>query len=263
MNRNAQSATRDIWKLALLGAAAAAAFGLACSTKTAQSEKPATKVEPVAYHPGVVKTVAAVSPLPVEPATVPVVKKDPSKLMIFRSRDYGVSFQYPWQFAYYSAQKIANSDDSLRPASDGHDGQFSLARIEVPRGYYPDTDLQTAYFVLSLNQNIGETDCTVTPAGKSTLHTETINGTDFHWVESGSGGHGSASRVRNYVAFVNGSCYEVEMGMTTSNQNGLAREVNSDQVFGRLESILKTVKIEPEMKDAPAQVQTATAVPQN
>lgn len=268
MTRNASANAKDIRKLALFGAVVAATIGLACSTKTVSSNKPANNaVSHVAMtpnHPAVLKTVTAVVPQPVETANPVSPKKDASKLMMFRSRDYGVSFQYPWQFAYFSAQKIS-ADDSLRAMPDGHDGQFTLARIEIPRGYYPDTDFQSAYFTLSLNQNLSDADCTLTPAKASSLHTESINGVDFQWVESATGGRGSASRVRKYVTFANGGCYELEVGLKTSNQNGMAREVNSDQVFSRLEAILRTVKIESDLKDANAQSETAAATmaPQN
>ena len=259
MNRNAQSA-RDTWKLSILGAAVAVAVGLACSTENALSTKPVTQT-PAANHAATLKNVAAVVAQPVEPSSTPTPKKDMPKLMTYRSRDYGVSFQYPWQFAYFNAKTIANGDESLRPASDGHDGQFTLARVEIPRGYYPDSDFESAYFTLSLNQDIAEADCSLPSAKGASLQTETINGVDFHWTETASGGHGSASRVRDYVSFVNGACYEIEIGLKTSNQDGLAREVSSQQVFRRLDGVLRSVKLDSAFKDAPAQLQTAAAAP--
>jgi hypothetical protein len=260
MNRNARSTARDTWKLSVLGAAVAVAVGLACSTESASSPKPVTQ-SPASNHAATLKNVATVVPQPVEPPRTPAPKKDMPKLMTYRSRDYGVSFQYPWQFAYFNAKTIANGDESLRPSADGHDGQFTLARVEIPRGYYPDTDFESAYFTLSLNQDIAEADCSLTPAKGASLQTETINGADFHWTETTSGGHGSASRVRDYVSFVNEACYEIEIGLKTSNQDGLAREVNSQQVFGRLEGILRSIKVDSALKDAPAQLQTAAAAP--
>lgn len=264
MKPNTQSATRDIWKLAMLGASAALAFGLACSTThKVSSSSPEPMMKPqTAARPALLKTVAVVSPaMPNMPADdVVTAKVTPSKPVAFRSRDYGVSFQYPWQYAYFSARAIANGDDSLKPAPDGHDGQITLARVAIPRGFYPDTDFESAYFTLGLNQNIAEEDCAVLAAKREAVKKQSINGVDFQWSEADTGGHGEASKVRNYTAFANGTCYEVEMGLKTSNQDGLAREVNPDQVFSRLESILQTVKIHSELKD-PAPTQTATAAP--
>lgn len=268
MKANAQSAARDVWKLAMVGALAAIAFGLACSTHNDHLSKSVAKTQSasktqVMFKPAALKTVEAVAPQPMETSALTPDKShaNPSKPMAYRSRDYGVSFEYPWQYAYFNARAIANGDESLQPNSDGHDGQVTLARVAIPRGFYPDTDFDTAYFTLSLNQNLKEEECTLSAKKPADLKKDTINGVDFKWVEVENGGHGVSSRVRNYVAFANGTCYEVEMGLKTSNQDGLAREVSSDQVFNRLESILQTVKIKSEMKDAPAPTQTAAATP--
>src|SRR5512146_1824894 len=177
------------------------------------------------------------------------VERPRSELLTFKSRDYGVSFQYPWQYAYLNAKTVATGDDSLKPKTDGSDAQFTLARVEIPKGYYPDTNFDSAYFMLSLNQDLGEDECYATLGQeKDKLQTASINGMDFRWVESNSGGHGSASKVRNYVAFANGNCYELESGLKTQNERGLSREVNPDQVMSRLDSILNTVSIVPDEK---------------
>ncbi len=85
------------------------------------------------------------------------------------------------------------------------------------------------------------------------MESETINGVEFRWVESDNGGHGHASKLRQYVSFTNDTCYEVELGVKTSNQDGMARDVNPDQVLRRLDGILRTVQIVAETpKTAPA-----------
>jgi predicted Rdx family selenoprotein len=185
-------------------------------------------------------------------------------LIIYRSRDYGVSFLYPWQYAFVSARAVANGDASLRPQSDGHEGQFTLARIEVPKGFYADTNYESGYFTLSLNQELSEQECesALSPGTGGKVEIETINGVEFRWVETDSGGRGHASRLRQYVTFTNGTCYELEMGVKTSGDNGLAREVDPDQVLRRLDTILRTVKILPGTeKPAAAEVESSTAAP--
>jgi hypothetical protein len=69
--------------------------------------------------------------------------------------------------------------------------------------------------------------------------------------------------MRNYVAFENGTCYEIEMGVNTANKDGMARELNPEMVMTRLDSILQTVKIVPATQQAPAAVveNTAPAAP--
>jgi hypothetical protein len=234
----------------LLGALVAMAFTIACSSDS----KPAVKASgPASASLRPAKLESSV-PLAVKPAvatTSATAMRPAAQMVAYRSRDYGVSFHYPWQYAFLSAKAVANGDESRRPRSDGHDGQFTLARIEVPKGYYPETDFESAYFTLSLNQDLNAQECQAAlPTENAASGTQTINGVAFRWAETDSGGHGSAAKVRNYAAFVNDACYELEMGVTTSNENGMAREIDPDQVFRRLEAILTTVKIQPETKPA-------------
>ncbi len=173
-----------------------------------------------------------------------------SSMLTFKSRDYGVSFEYPWQYARIGPRALAQNAE-LRPALDGHEGQFTLVRINVPRGFYPDTNYQSGYFTLSLNQDLDEKQCIATlPVTKSEVQTEVVNGTEFRWVESESGGSGSSATLRNYVAYSGGTCYEIEAGVKTQNDMGLSREVDPAQVMRRLDAILQTVKINPGVQTA-------------
>jgi hypothetical protein len=219
---------------------------VACSTKS----KPVSSTMPASasLRPAVLQSGVPVveQPAPVVSKKMPsATKPSASKSIVYRSRDYGVSFDYPWQYAFISAKAVANGGDSLRPKSDGHEGQFTLARVEIPKGFYSDTDYESGYFTLSLNQNLNQQECesALNPGNDAKL--ETINGVEFRWVETDSGGRGQAAKLRQYVTFSNGACYELELGVKTSNQGGLAREVNPDQVLRRLDGILRTVTILP------------------
>ena len=261
--------------LILLGTLAAVVTTVACSTdskpavnsnsnSTSTTSMPANaSVRPAALETG--------APAGAQEARVVVSKKtssstkpSASKLIVYRSRDYGVSFLYPWQYAFLSARAVANGDSSLRPKSDGHDGQFTLARIEVPKGFYSDTNYESGYFILSLNQNLNQQECesALSPGKDGKVEIENINGVEFRWIETDSGGRGQAAKLRQYVAFTNSTCYELEMGVKTSNDDGLARDVDPDQVLRRLDTILRTVKILPALeKTAVAEVESPTAVP--
>jgi hypothetical protein len=249
----------------LLAAAAMLAVAIACST--------ATKAKPIAVMPSqpIGPMVRPTAPKSVaftgspEVVTVPdksgstlKTSKTQPKYITFKSRDYGVSFEYPWQYTKLSPKTIA-ADDSLQPQSDGLDSQVTLARVEVPKGFYPGTDLDSGYFMLSLNPDLSDEQC------KSTLKLEkdakpqmvNINGVDYLWSETESGGKGSAAKVRNYVAYANDTCYEVETGVKTTN-DGLSREIDPDQVLRRLDSILMSVQIGPEgQSKAKQQLQSA------
>jgi hypothetical protein len=233
---------------------------VACSTKSkpavssfSSSSMPAS----ASLHPAVLQTgVPVEQPVPVVVSKKTSAKPSAAKSIVFRSRDYGVSFDYPWQYSFVSAKAVANGDESLRPKSDGHEGQFTLARVEIPKGFYSDTDYESGYFMLSLNQDLNQQECesVLNPGNDAKLEVETINGVEFRRVETDSGGHGQAAKLRQYVAFTNSTCYELEMGVKTSNEGGLAREVNPDQVLRRLDGVLRTVKIQPSTEKPAAAV---------
>lgn len=245
-NHQPRFATKITRSLALLGVAAAVTATIACSENSApvvNASQPTTG----SAQPAVVKT--ADSQAELANASVKSVRPQ-SALLTYRSRDYGVSFQYPWQYARIGPRAM-QANTALRPTPDGHEGQFALVRINVPRGFYPDTNYQAGYFTLSLNRDLDEENCMATlPVSKTPVQTELVNGSEFRWVETSSGGDGSSATIRNLVNFSNGTCYEVEMGVKTQNDQGLAREVNPDQVMDRLNAILQTVKIDASVQTA-------------
>lgn len=249
----------------LLGTIAALMSTVACSNKPKSADSaPAPfhgSVIPAAYHQSEPVEKAQAVAVPVAQQVEP--KSQPPKQITYKSRDYGVSFVYPWQYSYTSAKTLVTSDE-LKPKSDGDEGQFALVRIDVPKGYYPDTNFDHAYFTLSLNQDISEEQCEAAlgTGNDGKVKTESINGVDFKWVETEVGGSGSAATLRNYNAYVNGACYEVELGVKTKNEQGLAREVNPDQVLRRLDAILKTVQLLPN-SNASRQVVSAVQMPED
>jgi hypothetical protein len=246
--------------LILLGTLAALVTTVACSSNSkpnVNSSQPAkASVQPVSLKSALPSSSEPM--LETTKASTPEKTALP-KLISYKSRDYGVSFAYPRQYAYLSAKAVANGDATLQPKSDGYDGQFTLARIDVPKGFYPDTDFESGYFVLSLNQDISQEECEASlNAGKdSKVQTQSINGVDFKWLETDSGGRGASEKLRNFVSFTNGTCYELEMGVKTRNEDGLAREVDPDQVLRRLDGILMTVKIQPDLQKSTPQMETS------
>jgi hypothetical protein len=240
---------------------------LAVTTVACSKSKPAvgsTMPASASLRPAVLQSGV---PVVEQPAPVAVSKKTSTKPsasmpIVYRSRDYGVSFVYPWQYSFVSAKAVADGGDSLRPKSDGHEGQFTLARVEIPKGFYSDTDYESGYFTLSLNQDLSQQECesALNPGNDAKRESETINGVEFRWMETDSGGRGQAAKLRQYVTYTNGTCYEVEMGVKTSNDGGLAREVNPDQVLRRLDGILRTVKILPSA-EKPAVAESPKAEP--
>jgi hypothetical protein len=255
-------ANTQIAKLALLGAVAVTTF--ACSSKPKNTS--VVYSQPIVGHvrPAALKTVEPVNAQPVVAPDKTVAKPSSAKQAEFKSRDYGVSFAYPWQYATTSAKAIA-ADENLMPEADGSDTQFTLIRVEVPKGFYPDTNFGSGYFTLSLNQELSQEQCegVLRSVPDVKIDKESINGVDFLRSERSRGGHGSAETLRNYVTYANGTCYEIEMGVMTQNDRGLAREVNPDQVMRRLEGILKTVKVTPDKAEKVEAASAAAPATQN
>ena len=247
---NAQIGSNNNYRRILLAATLAglAVVAGACSTKS-DKKAAASQPSPVAVQhqasPVAMTNLALPLTKPDAKSEKAAVKKPASKTLRYKSRDYAVSFEYPWQYSIASA-KTVHELESLRPKSDGHDGQITLARVDLPNGFYPDSDFESGYFTLSLNPKLKQNDCRTAFKLDKAVEAKTakINDADFFWVESDQTGKGGASKVRSYVAFTNDVCYEIELGVKTQNKSGLAREVNVDQVMQRLEGMLKTVKFD-------------------
>ena len=264
-NKHIAPSIGKVWIAAPFAVLVIALATLACSTKASNPNATSSAPTGGSLHPAAMRS-AVVYPAPtteaMKPASKAAEKPSPNKLLSYRSRDYGISFQYPWQYSILGARAVANGDSSLQPVSDGYDGQVTLVRVEIPKGFYADTNFQSGYFMLSLNANLEQQECEqALGLGKDgKVLTDSINGTDFKWRDSETGGHGQASKVRQYVTFTNDTCYELELGVKTSNPDGLAREVNPDQVLRRLDTILRTVKIQSDVeKPAGEAVKTSSA----
>ena len=63
--------------------------------------------------------------------------------------------------------------------------------------------------------------------------------------EAVSGEGTRQSDAKYFHVYQNGACYEFALNVTTvASQDGLIKHVDRDKVFGKLEKILSTVKIE-------------------
>ena len=122
--------------LLLLGTIATLLAAVACTNKpkpSTSSEKPVgAMVRPVAMETSATPIVKPASAEVSEKTSL--AEKPAAKPITFKSRDYGVSFVYPWQYTFLNAKTVAKGDESFRPKPDGSDSQFTLARIEIPKG---------------------------------------------------------------------------------------------------------------------------------
>jgi len=82
--------------------------------------------------------------------------------------------------------------------------------------------------------------------------------------EAVSGEGTRQSDAKYFHVFLNGSCYEFALNVTTvASQDGLIKHVDRDKVFDRLEKILATVKINPITPEVTAETPATPPAPVN
>jgi hypothetical protein len=208
---------------------------------------------------------APVVPAAASTTTQPVVQKRivqrKSPAATYTNDAYGISFRYPLSYKLKTWDVPAGDTKaaSLEEATGGDSGEVPLATVQMPQSMYPKTDFDDGYFSVSANRNLTEATCQQSAIVNedSKVFTETVNGVPFHWTENTATEGDYHSEWRSYAGFANGVCYEVQLGLATSvtpepADPSSVKEVNSARVFGRLNSILSSLKIHPVVAPAVA-----------
>ena len=197
-----------------------------------------------------VTPVPAISTAPVATAAPKkVVKKRPTTLK-YNDDAYGVSFRYPWQYSVKRGDTIDSQSTAMEFVQQGGEAAVS---IDMPKSYFPDTDLASAFFRVNVNKNLTEAECgqfaSSQASDKDAIQPSklTLGGLELQEVEDVAGDDSKQEDTKYYHLFQNGSCYEFALGLSTENAgNDDTMPVNREKVFRRLETILATVKVSPE-----------------
>jgi hypothetical protein len=212
--------------------------------------------------------VAAMQPPAVapKPARKRVQRKAPMATYVVPA--YGVSFRYPKNYILKTSDEPQLDVSGLGPMQTNfvEPGGVTVAAIELPRSSYPGTDFTSGFFSVSVNSELSASACEQFAFPKSE-HPENrpdssskvkIGGTEFVMVEDVGDSAKNQPHRKYFHHFENGNCYEFSIGLGTvdSTVAGL-KPVNRSLVFGRLEQILATVKLQPGVipevaKDGPA-----------
>jgi len=216
-------------------------------------------MQPIATSP----TIATATP-PVQAAVKPihkrVVRKAPSTVT-YADKTSGVSFQYPRKYALKTgdaAVELVSSDpvpmDFVQP------GGVTLAAVAVPESVYPNSDLASAFFDVSVNKVLTAEQCgefsvpqanpaaPADPAVQATAQLSKLMIGDMELQSTQTlASQGTREETSKYYhVFENGACYEFALRVaTTGVETEGTKHVDRDQVFQRLEKILATVKITP------------------
>ena len=236
------------------------------SSKPASIEQP-TPINPQTVMTPVIPAVAAVQPQAVVPKPAKKRVQHKAPMATYTEPSYGVSFRYPKSYILKTDDEQEPELSELGPGQTDfvQPGGVTVAAIEMPRSSYPGTDFTSAFFSVSVNSGLSKDQCQQFAFPKSD-HTETepvvpakvkLGGTDFTMVEDFGDSLKKEPRMKYFHHFENGNCYEFSMGLGTVDDNvaGL-KPVNRSLVFGKLEQILASVKVQPVppselAKDAP------------
>jgi hypothetical protein len=187
------------------------------------------------------------------PVVAKVTKKKRPALVTFHDTNYGISFQYPRKYSLKSGEAATELAD-LGSTTFVQPGGVPVARVEFPKEAYAGTDLEKAFFDVSVHPSLSAPDCEqfasaeAAKPGMAPPAKVMVGKTEFDQFENIASDN---SEIRYYHLFDRGVCYEFALGLGVRNiasENDIA-PVDRQSVFGRLEKILASVKIEPAGED--------------
>jgi hypothetical protein len=261
-SRKSLSKEKALFGAGLIAITAVSGVFLLITNGCSKGSKPASNISaPEQVNPGVTTSapvVAAVQPpiIAPKPAKKRVQRKAPP-MATFTEPAYGVSFKYPKSYLLKTGDDSKLDLAGLGPVQTNfvQPGAVTVAAIELPRSSYPGTDFTSAYFGMSVNSALSQEQCEQFAFPKNE-HPENepgsvskvkLAGTEYTMIEDqGTGSDNREARLKYFHHFENGNCYEFSMGLGTTDGNvaGL-KPVNRSLVFGRMEQILASVKLQP------------------
>ena len=277
-NSNNSGATLSSWsrqqKIAMIAGFAILGILIALSACSKQSPKPAL----VGISSPETQTSTA-TPTPQPPTSAPATpvakknthKKRPAAIVTYSDPKTGISFRYPRKYELASGDKIQPAIDGLGPVPMNfvQPGGASVAMVAVPPTTYPGTDFTTAFFDVNVNRSLSEKECSefafvdASNADGEPVDAEKLRvGSAYMKKTSNFGGDAvKQGETQYYHRYENGACYEFVLGLGTAGygtEEGV-KAVNHDEVFGKLEKILASVKIQAvEREQIVAKTPTAT-----
>jgi hypothetical protein len=234
-----------------------------CSKESDKTSATVTPNQVVSTQPSAPLLTPPIASTPV-PTQEPAKKKSRQRKLAastYANPTYGVSFRYP-KYGNLKEGDDANLElDGLGTVEMNfvEDGGSTVSAVELPRELYAGTDLDAAFFNVSVNSKLTAEECGQF-AFPQTGHPENdpvgisktkVGTTEFETVEGFAEAENNQADVKFYHAFQNGSCYEFALGLETVGQadpdkiKPAVKPVDRNEVFRQLNWILSTVKIQP------------------
>jgi hypothetical protein len=184
------------------------------------------------------------------PAPKKVVRKRPSTTK-YTDQTSGVSFRYPWQYSVKSGDAV---DSDSVPMDFVQEGGETTVSVDVPKGFYPETDFAASFFRVNVNRALSEEQCNQFASAVSTEDLSVqpskvaLGSLEMQELETITGDDDQQGDIKYYHLFQNGACYEFALGLSTQSvgDDETVTPVDRVKVFRRLEAILATVKLNPE-----------------
>ncbi|HZQ68992.1 MAG TPA: hypothetical protein VFA68_10785 [Terriglobales bacterium] len=202
---------------------------------------------------------AVQDPAPASAVPVPTPKKKAvrkrSSIVKYSDPVYGVSFKYPRKYSLKTGEEATKDWNGFGPVPTNfvQPGSVTIASVELPSTLYPGTDYTSAIFNVSVNRNLSAAEC-----GQFALADKTdpdpvkpakvtLSRTEYDEMEA-VGLHGmKQADAKYYHVYQNDACYEFALGLGTEGEGtGTVDQVDREQVFRKLETILATVEIKPQ-----------------
>jgi hypothetical protein len=222
--------------------------------------------KPVAVQQPIQPTAPVSAPAVTAPAPVPAplvakakakAKKRRAATLSYINPDYGLSFNFPRGYQLKAGKEAQVASVTSQPLQMNfvHPGGVTLAALEMPGNSYPGTDFKSASVNVSVNPGMTSEACAQFAFPEPSTTTDTpspvkieavkIGASEFHTVESSA--TMKPGEAKYYHVFSNRACYEFALAIGTDTDHNVEEitPVDREQVFGKLQGILATVKFQP------------------
>lgn len=234
------------------GLLAGCLLAVGCSKKESKPTETQTSANQLTLNQPVIPTPVSSVATATPPTPKKVVKKRPSTVK-YNDQTYGVSFRYPWQYSVKAGDAV---DSDSVPMDFVQPGGVTAVSVDVPKGFYPETDFASAFFRVNVNKSLTEAECSQFAVPQPPLPGQdavqpaqmALGQLQMQEIEDISGEATDQADTKYYHLFQNGACYEFALGLSTEStgDDETLMPVNREKVFRRLETILATVKINPQ-----------------
>lgn len=165
----------------------------------------------------------------------------------YSNTKYGISLEYPKGYAMKEGDLAgAYSLGYLGaiPMEFTASGGVRVVTVIAPDDAYPETDFQTAFVTVSVNDRLTRQQCERFPdvSGAKVPVKKKISGIVFYGLTQGSAGMSHQFSGTYYHGFAHGRCYEFGFGLATAGYGAVEgiKLVDRERVLATLDHILQS-----------------------